>query len=213
MFSLGMGWVYYFYASSSTMPVCRPRLASYRLSPPPASAPRVLYQEFVLTTKNYIRSCLDVKGEWLVDIAPHYYDLSNFPQVGHRVYDAPALLPRCRTNTYPEASAWGLGKHRPSAAASLVLYCVLACGAVRGCTTCTWGVVPASSLTGRHVCAVCCRVRRGARWSGCTPRRRRTAQTGSEGRGGAAGGRGGEEQQEEERQMPPREDPTADDTA
>ncbi|GFR40936.1 hypothetical protein Agub_g1596 [Astrephomene gubernaculifera] len=39
----------------------------------------VLYQEFVLTTKNYIRSCLDIKGEWLVDIAPHYFDLSNFP--------------------------------------------------------------------------------------------------------------------------------------
>ncbi|KXZ56762.1 hypothetical protein GPECTOR_1g687 [Gonium pectorale] len=40
----------------------------------------VLYQEFVLTTKNYIRSCMDIKGEWLVDIAPHYFDLSNFPQ-------------------------------------------------------------------------------------------------------------------------------------
>jgi pre-mRNA-splicing factor ATP-dependent RNA helicase DHX15/PRP43 len=22
----------------------------------------------------------DICGEWLVDIAPHYYDLSNFPQ-------------------------------------------------------------------------------------------------------------------------------------
>lgn len=22
---------------------------------------------------------MDIKGEWLVDIAPHYYDLSNFP--------------------------------------------------------------------------------------------------------------------------------------
>mmetsp|Transcript_1342 Transcript_1342/g.4649 ORF Transcript_1342/g.4649 Transcript_1342/m.4649 type:complete len:710 (+) Transcript_1342:121-2250(+) len=40
----------------------------------------VMYNEFVLTTKNYIRICTDVKGEWLVDIAPHYYDLSNFPQ-------------------------------------------------------------------------------------------------------------------------------------
>jgi pre-mRNA-splicing factor ATP-dependent RNA helicase DHX15/PRP43 len=39
----------------------------------------VLYQEFVLTTKNYIRTCMDIKGEWLVDVAPHYYDLSNFP--------------------------------------------------------------------------------------------------------------------------------------
>lgn len=38
-----------------------------------------LYQEFVLTTRNYIRTATDVKGEWLVDIAPHYFDLSNFP--------------------------------------------------------------------------------------------------------------------------------------
>lgn len=34
----------------------------------------------MLTSKNYIRTCLDIKGEWLLDVAPHYYDLSNFPQ-------------------------------------------------------------------------------------------------------------------------------------
>jgi pre-mRNA-splicing factor ATP-dependent RNA helicase DHX15/PRP43 len=39
----------------------------------------VCYNEFVLTTKNFIRTVSDVKGEWLVDIAPHYYELSNFP--------------------------------------------------------------------------------------------------------------------------------------
>ena len=39
----------------------------------------VVYNEFVLTTKNYIRICTEVKGDWLIDIAPHYYDLSNFP--------------------------------------------------------------------------------------------------------------------------------------
>lgn len=38
-----------------------------------------MYQEFVLTTRNYIRTVTDVKGEWLVDIAPHYFDLTNFP--------------------------------------------------------------------------------------------------------------------------------------
>eukprot|EP00884_Botryococcus_braunii_P018562 jgi/Botrbrau1/538/Bobra.0010s0013.1 len=38
-----------------------------------------LYQEFVLTTRNYIRTVTDIKGEWLIDIAPHYYDLHNFP--------------------------------------------------------------------------------------------------------------------------------------
>ncbi len=40
----------------------------------------VLYNEFVLTTKNYIRVCTEIKGNWLLDIASHYYDLSNFPE-------------------------------------------------------------------------------------------------------------------------------------
>jgi len=39
----------------------------------------VLYNEFVLTTKNYIRTCTDVKAEWLVKIAAQYYDMRNFP--------------------------------------------------------------------------------------------------------------------------------------
>ncbi|CAM9961266.1 unnamed protein product [Heterosigma akashiwo] len=39
----------------------------------------VLYEDFVLTSKNYIRTCTAVRGEWLVEIAPHYYDMSNFP--------------------------------------------------------------------------------------------------------------------------------------
>lgn len=40
---------------------------------------RVVYHDFVLTTKNYIRMVLAIRGEWLVDIAPHYYDMSTFP--------------------------------------------------------------------------------------------------------------------------------------
>jgi pre-mRNA-splicing factor ATP-dependent RNA helicase DHX15/PRP43 len=39
----------------------------------------VLYNEFVLTSRNYIRLSTRIRGEWLVEIAPHYYDLSNFP--------------------------------------------------------------------------------------------------------------------------------------
>ncbi|RQM12689.1 hypothetical protein B5M09_010130 [Aphanomyces astaci] len=39
----------------------------------------VLYNEFVLTSKNYIRLNTRIKGEWLVELAPHYYDLENFP--------------------------------------------------------------------------------------------------------------------------------------
>ena len=33
----------------------------------------------MLTSRNYIRTITDIKGEWLVDLAPHYYDLQNFP--------------------------------------------------------------------------------------------------------------------------------------
>lgn len=38
-----------------------------------------LYHEFVLTSKNYIRTVTEIRGEWLVELAPHYFDLSNFP--------------------------------------------------------------------------------------------------------------------------------------
>ncbi|XWS36075.1 hypothetical protein CRYUN_Cryun20dG0052800 [Craigia yunnanensis] len=40
----------------------------------------VIYNEYVLTSRNFIRAVTDVHSEWLVDIAPHYYDLENFPQ-------------------------------------------------------------------------------------------------------------------------------------
>eukprot|EP00931_Biecheleriopsis_adriatica_P011948 TRINITY_DN113045_c0_g1_i1.p1 TRINITY_DN113045_c0_g1~~TRINITY_DN113045_c0_g1_i1.p1 ORF type:complete len:710 (-),score=160.11 TRINITY_DN113045_c0_g1_i1:113-2242(-) len=40
----------------------------------------VLYHEFVLTSKNFVRTVTQVRGEWLVDIAPHYYDVRNFPK-------------------------------------------------------------------------------------------------------------------------------------
>ncbi|PGH26968.1 pre-mRNA-splicing factor ATP-dependent RNA helicase PRP43 [Polytolypa hystricis UAMH7299] len=40
----------------------------------------VLYNEFVLTSKSYIRTVTAVKGEWLLDIAPTYYDISGFPK-------------------------------------------------------------------------------------------------------------------------------------
>lgn len=40
----------------------------------------LVYNEFVLTTKNYIRTVTTVKPEWLLDIAPNYYDISTFPK-------------------------------------------------------------------------------------------------------------------------------------
>ena len=40
----------------------------------------VIYNEFVLTTKNYIRTVTEIKPEWLIRIAPNYYDMDNFPE-------------------------------------------------------------------------------------------------------------------------------------
>ncbi|KAG9781403.1 Pre-mRNA-splicing factor ATP-dependent RNA helicase PRP43 [Exophiala dermatitidis] len=40
----------------------------------------VVYNEFVLTSKNYIRTVTAVRGEWLLDIAPGYYDIDSFPK-------------------------------------------------------------------------------------------------------------------------------------
>jgi len=39
-----------------------------------------IYDEFVLTTKNYIRTVTEVRGDWLLELAPHYYDIATFPQ-------------------------------------------------------------------------------------------------------------------------------------
>jgi pre-mRNA-splicing factor ATP-dependent RNA helicase DHX15/PRP43 len=36
----------------------------------------VVYNELVLTTKNYVRTVTDVRGEWLLEYAAHYYDLT-----------------------------------------------------------------------------------------------------------------------------------------
>jgi len=38
----------------------------------------VLYHEFVLTSKNYIRIVSEIKPKWLLQISPDYYDLDEF---------------------------------------------------------------------------------------------------------------------------------------
>ena len=40
----------------------------------------VIYEEFALTTKSYIRTVTVTSVDWLVEIAPHYFDLENFPE-------------------------------------------------------------------------------------------------------------------------------------
>ncbi|KAJ1438813.1 DEAH-box nuclear pre-mRNA splicing factor [Ochromonadaceae sp. CCMP2298] len=42
--------------------------------------PWILFQDFVLTTRNYVRTCSVARLEWLTELAPHYYDLENWPE-------------------------------------------------------------------------------------------------------------------------------------
>lgn len=39
----------------------------------------VVYHEFVLTSAHYVRTVTVIEPEWLLEAAPHYYDLSTFP--------------------------------------------------------------------------------------------------------------------------------------
>ncbi|EFJ34530.1 hypothetical protein SELMODRAFT_82212 [Selaginella moellendorffii] len=42
----------------------------------------VVYNELVLTTKEYMRNVIEVKKDWLVEIAPHYYKKQDVEDVG-----------------------------------------------------------------------------------------------------------------------------------
>jgi len=40
----------------------------------------IVFEEFALTTKNFIRTCTTTRVDWLIEMAPHYFDLENFPE-------------------------------------------------------------------------------------------------------------------------------------
>lgn len=40
----------------------------------------VIFEEFALTSKNFIRTVTVTLVDWLIDVAPHYFDLENFPE-------------------------------------------------------------------------------------------------------------------------------------
>ncbi|XP_038688523.1 pre-mRNA-splicing factor ATP-dependent RNA helicase DEAH1 [Tripterygium wilfordii] len=44
----------------------------------------VIYHELVLTTKEYMRQVTELKPEWLVEIAPHYYQMKDVEDTGSR---------------------------------------------------------------------------------------------------------------------------------
>lgn len=44
----------------------------------------VLYHDFVLTKRNYIRTCLEIKGEWLFELAKEYFNPRNIKHIETR---------------------------------------------------------------------------------------------------------------------------------
>ncbi|GKY95405.1 hypothetical protein MPSEU_000502000 [Mayamaea pseudoterrestris] len=40
----------------------------------------VIFEEFALTSKNFIRTVTVTLVDWLIEVAPHYFDLENFPE-------------------------------------------------------------------------------------------------------------------------------------
>ena len=40
----------------------------------------VLYHEYVLTSKNYIRTVMEVKPEWLLEVSPEYFNVDELPE-------------------------------------------------------------------------------------------------------------------------------------
>ena len=52
-----------------------PSSSMFHVKPPPRF---ILYNELVLTSKEYARNVMEIKPEWLTEAAPHYYDKSVF---------------------------------------------------------------------------------------------------------------------------------------
>ena len=38
----------------------------------------VIFNEFVLTTRHYIRTVTEIRAEWLLELTANYYDLATF---------------------------------------------------------------------------------------------------------------------------------------
>lgn len=56
----------------------------------PTRAPQVLprwivYHELVLTSKEYMRVASEIKSEWLVEIAPHFYSKKDLLEDGKKL--------------------------------------------------------------------------------------------------------------------------------
>ena len=44
----------------------------------------VMYNEFVLTNKNYIRTCTEIRPEWLFEMCEEYFDMEEFKNTEYK---------------------------------------------------------------------------------------------------------------------------------
>ena len=51
----------------------------------------IIYYELVQTTKEYLRQVLEVKPEWLTEVAPHYFSLQDVQQIDSKLYNKKPL--------------------------------------------------------------------------------------------------------------------------
>ncbi|KAK8810499.1 hypothetical protein WA158_007074 [Blastocystis sp. Blastoise] len=65
----------------------------------------ILYNEFVLTNKNYIRTLTPIEGSWLIEIAPEYYDMSNFPE-GQTKRDLMRIIDNMKSQSQTKGKRW-----------------------------------------------------------------------------------------------------------
>jgi len=66
----------------------------------------IIYNEFVLTTKNYVRTVTAVRPEWLLDIAPNYYKINEFKNRDIRIALQRAADKLKRKETYKSSKWW-----------------------------------------------------------------------------------------------------------
>ncbi|TPX38177.1 hypothetical protein SmJEL517_g00248 [Synchytrium microbalum] len=67
----------------------------------------VIYNEYVLTSKNYIRTVTETKAEWLIDASASYYELSNYPNC-----EGKKVLERIMTKGKAGSSIGGGGRQQ-----------------------------------------------------------------------------------------------------
>ncbi|KAL0364729.1 UNVERIFIED_CONTAM: Pre-splicing factor ATP-dependent RNA helicase DEAH1 [Sesamum angustifolium] len=67
----------------------------------------VVYHELVLTTKEYMRQVTELKPEWLVEIAPHYYQLKDVEdsRISFKLLNMLVLLRLTYRNPFPAAAS------------------------------------------------------------------------------------------------------------